>query len=54
MEFLEKNYTKMESYYTKQITDLKAQLIEKDNEYKKMTKELVGLKSYAQEQMKKV
>ena len=44
----------MESYYTKQVTDLRAQLIEKDNEYQKMTKELICLRSYASEQMRKV
>ena len=54
MEGLQKNYNKMESYYTKQVTDLRAQLIEKDNEYQKMTKELICLRSYASEQMRKV
>ena len=51
---MEKNYVRMEKYYSLKIKTLYEQLYEKDNEYKKLKKELLDLKKLGTEHMKKV
>ena len=41
---MEKNYVRMEKYYSQKIKTLYEQLSEKDNEYKKLKRELLDLK----------
>ena len=51
---MEKNYVRMEKFYSLKIKSLYEQLNEKDCEYKKLKKELTELRKLGTEHMKRV